>query len=84
MPITKSAQKAHRASLVKKASNDQVKKTYKESIKAVEKLAKTDKVAAKKLVPKAQSIIDKATKKGVLHKNTASRKIALLSKITKA
>ncbi len=84
MPITKSAQKAHRASLVKKASNDRVKRNYKDSIKAVEKMAKTDKTEAKKLASKAQAIIYKATKKGVLNKNTASRKKALLSKVTKA
>lgn len=84
MPITKNAKKAHRSSLVKKASNDMVTKQYKEASKAVMKLAKTDKAAAKALVPKAQAAIDKATKKGVLKQNTASRKKALLSRATKA
>ena len=84
MPITSSAKKALRGSMRKKAQNDRVTKIYKEASKAVVKLAKTDKAAAKALVPKAQAAIDKATKKGVLKKNTASRKKSLLSRVTKA
>ena len=83
MPITKSAKKALRGSIIKKAVNDRVVKIYKEATKAVVKLSKTNKVEAKKLVQKAQSAIDKAMKKGVLKKNTASRKKSLLSRITK-
>ena len=41
------------------------------------------KVEAKKLLPSAYSVIDKAAKRGVIKKNTASRKKARLSKITK-
>lgn len=84
MPITKSAKKALRGSLVKKAMNDRNKKNIKESVKKIEKLVKEKKqVEAKKLLPSAYSIIDKATKRGVIKKNTASRKKARLSKITK-
>ncbi len=84
MPITKSAKKALRGSLVKKAINDRNKKAVKESIKSIEKLLKEkNKDGAKKLLPKAYSAIDKACKKGVFKKNTASRRKALLSRITK-
>jgi len=84
MPITKSAKKALRGSLVKKAANDRSKKAIKESKKNIEKLLKEKKKdEAKKLLPSAYSIIDKACKKGVLKKNTASRKKSQLSKITK-
>jgi len=84
MPITTSAKKALRGSLVKKAMNDRNKKNVKESIKKIEKLVKEKKGAeAKKLLPEAYSVIDKAAKRGVLKKNTASRKKARLSKITK-
>ncbi len=84
MPITKSAKKALKGSLVKKAMNDRNKKIVKESIKAIEKLIKEkNKEGAKKLLPKAYSAIDKACKRGVLKKNTASRRKALLSRITK-
>lgn len=84
MPITKSAKKALRGSANKKAMNDRSKKGIKESVKEIEKLVKEKKKAeAKKLLPKAYSIIDKAAKRGVIKKNTASRKKARLSKITK-
>lgn len=84
MPITSSAKKALRGSMRKKAVNDRVTKAYKEASRAVVKLAKKDIAAAKALVPKAQAAIDKAAKKGVLKKNTASRKKSLLSRVTKA
>ena len=84
MPITKSAKKALRGSLVKKAMNDRNKKAIKETIKNIEKLVKEKKKSeAKKLLPKAYSAIDKACKRGVLKKNTASRRKALVSRITK-
>jgi small subunit ribosomal protein S20 len=84
MPITTSAKKALRGSLVKKARNDRNKKIVKESIKGIEKLVKENKKAeAKKLLPQAYSAIDKACKKGVFKKNNASRKKSRLSKITK-
>lgn len=84
MPITKSAKKALRGSLVKKATNDRNKKNIKEAIKKIEKLVKEKNNAeAKKLLPIAYSTIDKAAKRGVIKKNTASRKKSRLSKITK-
>jgi len=84
MPITKSAKKALRGSLVKKAVNDRIKKNIKESVKKIEKLVKEkNKVEAKKLLSDAYSVIDKAAKKNVIKKNTASRKKSRLSRITK-
>lgn len=84
MPITKSAKKALRGSLVKKAANDRNKKAIKEATKKIEKLIKEKKKdEAKKLLPAAYSVIDKAAKRGVLKKNTASRRKSQLSKITK-
>jgi len=84
MPITKSAKKALRGSLVKKARNDRNKKNIKESVKKIEKLLKEKKNdEAKKMLPSAYSIIDKAAKRGVIKKNTASRKKSKLSKMTK-
>jgi small subunit ribosomal protein S20 len=84
MPITKSAKKALRGSLRKKAVNDRTKKLLKEEIKAVEKLVKEKKMPeAKKALSKAYSVIDKAMKNGVIKKNTASRRKSRLSRITK-
>lgn len=84
MPITKSAKKALRGSMRKKSVNDRNKKNVKEAIKKVEKLVKEDKKSdAKKILSQAYSAIDKAQKKGILKKNTASRKKARLAKISK-
>ena len=83
MPITKSAKKAIRSSLRKKAFNDQRKRTMKEIIKKIEKIAKTDKVEAKKMLSSAFQAIDKSAQKGVIKKNNAARKKARLSRLTK-
>lgn len=82
MPITKSAKKAVRGSLRKKALNDQRKKAMKEIIKKIEKLSKTDKAGALKMLSQAFQVIDKAAKRGVIKKNNASNKKSRLSRIT--
>ncbi len=83
MPITKSAKKAIRGSLRKKAFNDQKKRVMKEIIKKLEKIAKTDKVEALKLLSSAFQTIDKAAKGGVIKRNNAARKKSRLSKLVK-
>jgi small subunit ribosomal protein S20 len=83
MPITKSAKKAIRGSLRKKAFNDRQKHVMKDVIKKMEKTAKVDKVAAQKMLSSAYAIIDKTAKKGVIKKNNAARKKSRLSKLVK-
>lgn len=83
MPIIKSAKKAVRGSLKKKAFNDRRKRVMKETIKKIEKLAKTDKVEARILLSTAYQTIDKAAKKGVIKKNNAARKKARLTRLVK-
>jgi len=83
MPITRSAKKAIRGSLRKKAFNDSRKRAMKEIMKKIEKLSKTDKKEALKMVSGAFAIIDKAAKRGVIKKNNAARKKSRLAKITK-
>ena len=83
MPITKSAKKAIRVSLRKKAQNDLRKKTMKEIIKKIEKMAKTDKAGAQKLLSGAFQAVDKAAKKGIIKKNNAGRKKSRLAKLVK-
>ena len=83
MPITQSAKKAIRGSLRKKAFNDQRKKTMKEIIKKIEKVVKTDKVEAAKMLSDAFQAIDKAAQKGVIKKNNAANKKSRLSKLVK-
>jgi len=83
MPITKSAKKAIRGSLRKKAFNDQRKKAMKEIIKKIEKTVKADKKEAAKLLSVAFQAIDKSAQKGVIKENNAARKKARLSKLVK-
>jgi small subunit ribosomal protein S20 len=83
MPIIKSAKKAIRGSLRKKAFNDRQKRAMKDIIKKVERTVKTDKKEALKLLSSAYAIIDKTAKKGVIKKNNAARKKSRLSKLIK-
>ncbi|MEI8269833.1 MAG: 30S ribosomal protein S20 [bacterium] len=83
MPIIKSAKKAVRGSLKKKAFNDRRKRVMKEVIKKIEKTVKTDKKEAEKMLSVAYQAIDKAAKKGVIKKNNAARKKARLTRLVK-
>jgi len=83
MPITQSAKKAVRGSLRKKAFNDQRKRAMKELIKKIEKIVKTDKTEAKKMLSVAFKAIDKSAQKGVIKKNNAARKKSRLSRLVK-
>lgn len=80
MPNIRSAKKAMRVSSRKRVINDARRKTMKESVKQVKTLAKTSVDEAKKKLAKAFQAIDKAAKRGVIKKNTASRKKSRLSK----
>lgn len=82
MPITTSAKKALRGSKRKRVFNLRRKNEMQGVIKEYKKLVlakKTDE--AKKLIPKLQKAIDKAKKRGIIKKNTASRKKSRLMKI---
>lgn len=84
MPITRNAKKALRVADRKHAVNDRTKKVLKEGVKTVQKLALDKKwKEAKDALAKAYSAVDKAAKKGVIKKNTASRKKARLSRLAK-
>ena len=78
----KSAKKRVLTSRVRQERNKAVKSSVKTAIKKVEAAVNAaDKDAAAKELLNATSIIDKAAKKGVLHKNNASRKVARLAKM---
>lgn len=81
MPITKSAKKALRSSKRKHAYNEARKDTMKKAIKGAKKVSiqKEVKLTAAAL-SKAYQAIDKAAKRGVIKKNTASRKKSRLTK----
>lgn len=84
MPISASAKKSLRVSLRKRVINDARRKTMREAVKSVTKAVKTDVKEAKKKLADAYQAIDKAVKRGVMNKNTASRKKSMLSRMTKA
>jgi small subunit ribosomal protein S20 len=77
----KSALKRDKQNKKKYLRNKAVKTRVKNAIKDV-RLAEdeTSKDAVLVSLNAAKSVIDKAAKKGVIHKNTAARKIARLSK----
>lgn len=77
MPITKSAEKALRQSIRRKKSNLIKKQAFKSAIKNAQKLKSSEALSL------AYKAIDKAVKKGVLKKNTASRKKSSLAKLLK-
>ena len=84
MAITKSAKKAHRASLRKRVFNLRRKESVSKAVKSLKKLvAASDKKAALQKMQEVQKALDKAVKLHTLDKNTASRKKSRLSKLIK-
>lgn len=82
MPIIKSAKKRVRVSNKAAIRNRKTKRSFRSAIKAFQ-AAVTGGKDASKAQSKAQSSIDIAVKKGVLHKNTAARKKRQLAKSAK-
>ncbi|MEG1989899.1 MAG: 30S ribosomal protein S20 [Clostridia bacterium] len=81
MPNIKSAIKRVNIIERKTAQNKVTKKAYKEAVKAFELAAKENNENVQELYTKAVSLVDRAWSKGVLAKNTASRKKASLAKL---
>lgn len=80
MPITKSAKKSLRKNERKSQLNSMHKKRVKDlSKKALSLIDQNKKEEAEKLLPQAYKVIDKAAKKNVIKKNTASRKKSRLA-----
>ena len=82
---------ANHKSAVKRARQNELRrlrnKAVKTRIKSIVKEVRTSAVEASGAeggdnLRAAQSIIDKASKKGVIHKRTAARKISRLNKLT--
>ena len=81
MAITKNAKKAHRASLRKHVFNVRRKRVLTTTTKDVKKLITAgQKDEANKSLAAAYQAIDKAAKRGLIKKNTASRKKSRLAK----
>jgi small subunit ribosomal protein S20 len=81
MAITKNAKKAHRASLKKHVFNVRRKRTLTNTTKDVKKfIVAGQKSDANQSLAAAYQAIDKAAKRGLIKKNTASRKKSRLAK----
>lgn len=78
MPIIKSAKKAARQSVKRRSNNQQIKKTIRAALKEFHNKPTAE------TMKKVQSEYDKAVKKGLLKKNTASRRKAKLAIFAKA
>jgi len=77
----KSAKKRILVNRTKAARNKAIKSGVKTAIKKVDAaVAANDKTAAAAALLNATSVIDKATIKGIYHKNTSARKVSRLTK----
>lgn len=82
MPNTKSAIKAMRQNVKRRATNLEVLGKIKKAEKAVRKNITAGKLdEAKKALQSAYAALDKAAKKHVIHANNASRNKSRLSKL---
>jgi len=84
MPIIKSAKKRVKVANKAAVRNSKTKRSLKGAVKAFGRaLTATDKKEAVKALDKVQSELDKAAKKGVLHKNKVARKKSQAAKAAK-
>lgn len=85
MPLTSSAKKAHKQSLVRASRNRRFSDLYKETLKTFERALKAGNVEeATTTLSKLYSRVDTLVKKNILHKNNAARKKSSFSKTLKA
>jgi small subunit ribosomal protein S20 len=78
---TASAEKRNRQAQKRRARNVQVRTGVKSAVKKVrEALEKGDATQAKQALAAAERTLGKASSKGVLHRNAASRRIGRLAK----
>lgn len=85
MANIKSAKKRILVNRTKAERNKSIRSAVKTAIKKVEAAVATkDQSAASAALLNATSVIDKATTKGVYHKNNASRKVSRLAKLVNA
>ena len=81
MANTKSAEKRIRQSIRRNTRNRMVKSGVKTAVKGIlSAVEANDLENAKILLKNTVPVIDKAAAKGVLHKNTASRKISRITR----
>ena len=80
MPNIKSAIKRVEIAKVRTIKNAAAKSTLRTTIRRFEESLSTDAETAKNALSKATRALDKASSKGLVHKNTAARKKSRLTK----
>ncbi len=84
MANTQSAAKQARKAMRRRVINRAIKSKTRSAEKEIRALIKTGKKEeALKLLPKVHSALDKAAKKGTLHKNNAARRKARIAALLK-
>ncbi len=78
MGTTHSAKKRHRQNLIRNARNKIVRTKFRNAVKDVLTAESGEK--AQEALRTAQSSLDKAASKGVIHRNTASRRTGRLAR----
>jgi small subunit ribosomal protein S20 len=82
MPITKSAKKALRQNIKRRARNLVYKRKIKHLVKKAKNLVGEKKIEeAKNILPQIYKILDKAAKVNVIKKNTAARKKSRITRL---
>jgi small subunit ribosomal protein S20 len=84
MPIIKSAKKRVRTSAKAAVRNSKTKRSLKTALKAFHKAITGGSKESRTVESQAHSALDKAAKKGVMHKNKVARKKAQLARAGKA
>lgn len=84
MPIIKSAKKRVKVANKAAVRNSKTKRTLKGALKAFHRAVTGGSKEVKEAQSKAQSALDTAAKKGVIHKNKAARKKSQAAKAAKA
>ncbi|TWI77471.1 small subunit ribosomal protein S20 [Desulfobotulus alkaliphilus] len=77
----KSAKKRAKQNIVRRMRNRGIKSQVKTAITRLRSIVEKDPEAAGKALQETTAVIDKAAKKGVLHRNTASRKVSRLAQL---
>lgn len=81
MPQTKAAKKALKSSDRKRVTNDRWRKKMREVLHAVhDAVSAKDKKAADQAYTQAQSTLDRAARRNIIHPNKAARKKARLKR----
>ncbi len=81
MANSRSAKKRIRQNTTRRIANKSYKSMVRTTVKTFENLVKdADKVTANEKFIKVQKVLDTASRKGYLHKNTVARKLSRLSK----